>query len=80
MARSINRSLDEALAIALLKQDHTAQFFAYHARWRARNAEGDTQRARLELGAAEYTMRYVDESSPEAREIRDAAVAARTAS
>ena len=64
--------LDEALALALLKQDHPAQFFVYHARWRARLAEGNSERAQLELAAAQYALRYVDEASPEAREVLQA--------
>lgn len=62
--------LDEALALALVKQDHPAQFFVYHARWRARLAEGDRERAQLELSATQYAMRYVDEAGPEAQEVR----------
>jgi tetratricopeptide (TPR) repeat protein len=62
--------LNEALALALDKEDHAAQFFIYHARWRVRLAEGDRERAPLELSAAQYAIRYVDEAGPEAREVR----------
>lgn len=64
--------LDNALAAALVNQDHPAQFFIYHARWRGRRAAGDHERARLELSAARYAMRYADENCAEAREVRAA--------
>jgi len=62
--------LHEALVVAISEHDHAAQFYVYHARWRARLAEGDEEKALLELSAAQYAMRYVDAAGPEAWEIR----------
>lgn len=62
--------LREALANAISQKDQTAEFRAHHALWKAYGAAGDRERAELELKAALYFVRFVDESTEEVAEIR----------
>lgn len=62
--------LREALAAAISQKDQMAEFRAHHALWKAYQAAGDTERADLELKAALYFVRFVDESTEEVAEIR----------
>jgi membrane associated rhomboid family serine protease/tetratricopeptide (TPR) repeat protein len=62
--------LREALASAISQKDQMAEFRAHHALWKAYQAAGDGERADLELKAALYFVRFVDESTEEVAEIR----------
>jgi hypothetical protein len=62
--------LREALAAAISQKDQMAEFRSHHALWKAYQAAGDTERADLELKAALYFVRFVDESTEEVAEIR----------
>ena len=62
--------LREALASAISEKDAMGEFRAHHALWKAYLAAGDRERAELELKAALYFVRFVDESTEEVAEIR----------
>ena len=62
--------LREALASAISQKDQMAEFRAHHSLWKAYQAAGDKERAELELKAALYFVRFVDESTEEVAEIR----------
>lgn len=62
--------LREALASAISQKDQMAEFRAHHALWKAYGAALDRERAELELKAALYFVRFVDESTEEVAEIR----------
>jgi tetratricopeptide (TPR) repeat protein len=62
--------LREALASAISQKDQTGEFRAHHALWKAYAAAGERERADLELKAALYFVRFVDESTEEVAEIR----------
>jgi len=62
--------LNRALGLATMTEDHDAQFYAQHALWKAHEARGRRQEAKVARTAAEFHIRYVDEDSPEADEVR----------
>ncbi len=64
------KSLEEGLGQAVLSGDRHAEFVAHHHLWKAHEAGGDRERARFELQAARYFVRFVDEASPDADEVR----------
>jgi tetratricopeptide (TPR) repeat protein len=63
-------ALSEALAKAMLLKERNGQFLAHYFLWKAYLAVGDSDRAALELESARYFVRFVDEASAEADEIR----------
>ncbi len=63
----LQRALGQAIQIA----DRNAEFAARYCLWKAHVQLGDKDRARFELDAAIYCVRFVDESSKEADEIRE---------
>ncbi|RMG44445.1 MAG: helix-turn-helix domain-containing protein [Acidobacteria bacterium] len=65
------RVLNEGLARAISLGDKDAQFHAHYQLWKAHAALGDEERARFEEGAARYFVRFVDEVSDAAREVRE---------
>jgi tetratricopeptide (TPR) repeat protein len=62
-------ALRTGLADAMLRRDQNAQFTAHFHLWKAHESLGDLDRARLELEAATYFVRFVDDQSPESLEI-----------
>jgi transcriptional regulator with XRE-family HTH domain len=62
-------SLRKALGEAILVGDRHAQFIAHFHKWKAYEVAGDAERARLELDAATYFVRFVDDQSKESLEI-----------
>lgn len=62
--------LRAALAEALTEGDRHAEFHAHHGLWKAYTALGQGDQATFELGAAVHYVRFVDEASEEAREVR----------
>jgi tetratricopeptide (TPR) repeat protein len=68
-------ALREALAEAISLKDQSAEFRAHHALWKAYEGVGDRERAELELKAALYFVRYMDESTEEVAEVRAVQVA-----
>lgn len=63
--------LNEGLAAAVSTSDHAAQFYAHYYLWKVHDGLGDSDRSDLELEAARYFVRFVDESSEEVTEIRN---------
>ncbi len=63
-------ALQEGLGQAVLLGDRHAEFLAHHHLWKAYQNLGDGERARFELQAAGYFVRFIDEASPEADEVR----------
>jgi tetratricopeptide (TPR) repeat protein len=63
-------TLNMALAGALSAKDEVCQFHAHFYLWKAYTRRGEAQRADLELRAAEYFVRFLDDETPETAEIR----------
>jgi tetratricopeptide (TPR) repeat protein len=63
--------LQQALGQAIQMGDRNAEFAARYCLWKAHLQLGDHDRARFEFEAASYCVRFVDEASPEAEEIRE---------
>jgi tetratricopeptide (TPR) repeat protein len=63
--------LQQALGQAIQVGDRNAEFVARYCLWKAHAELGDQDRARFEFEAASYCVRFVDEASPEADEIRE---------
>jgi tetratricopeptide (TPR) repeat protein len=63
-------AVNKGLSGAVLHEDKNAQFFAHYYLWKAHQALGDRERGRFELEAARYFVRFTDEASPEAKELR----------
>jgi tetratricopeptide (TPR) repeat protein len=63
-------ALSEALAKAMLLKERHGQFLAHYHLWKTYEAVGDVDRAALELESARYFVRFVDEASAEADEVR----------
>lgn len=63
-------ALDEALSRSIAAQDTLTQFYAHYYLWKAHSSLGNPQRADVELNAARYFVRFVDEVTPETGEIR----------
>ncbi len=64
-------TLRQALGQAIHLGDRNAEFAARYGLWKAHLELGDQDRARFELQAASYCVRFVDEASAEADEIRE---------
>lgn len=64
-------ALREALADALRLEDKNGEFHAHYRLHKTFEALGDSERARLELEAARYFVRFVDDAHPEADEVRE---------
>ena len=62
--------LRQALGQAVLTDDRNARLVAHHHLWKAYSASGDRARAQVELDSARSLVRYVDDLSEEADEIR----------
>jgi tetratricopeptide (TPR) repeat protein len=62
--------LRQALGQAVLSEDRNARLLAHHHLWKAYSASGDRARAQVELDSARSLVRYVDDRSEEADEIR----------
>lgn len=62
--------LREVLAWSIREDDRVTRFYAHHDLWKAYQALGDADRATLELRAAKDHLRFVDELTPETREVR----------
>lgn len=62
--------LNQALASAIELDDLAAQFNAHYHLWKAYVAMGNEMRAEFELNASKAHLRYTDEDSLEAREVR----------
>ena len=63
--------LQQALGQAIQVGDRNAEFAARYCLWKAHRELGDQDRARFEFEAASYCVRFVDQASPEADEIRE---------
>ena len=64
------KTLREALTAAVETDDSFLQFYAHYGLWKAHLAIGDKDRAAHELQSAQFFVRHVDESTPEADEVR----------
>jgi tetratricopeptide (TPR) repeat protein len=62
--------LRKALGQAVLMEDRNARLLAHHHLWKAYSASGDRARAQVELDSARSLIRFVDDGSEEANEIR----------
>jgi tetratricopeptide (TPR) repeat protein len=62
--------LREALGQAVLLGDKNAEFLAHYRLWKAYESTGDKERARVERETAKYFVRFVDDHSSEADEVR----------
>jgi tetratricopeptide (TPR) repeat protein len=62
--------LNEGLGQAVLLRDRSAEFHAHHSLWKAFERLGDADRAQYERKAAEFFVRFIDDHSPEADEVR----------
>jgi tetratricopeptide (TPR) repeat protein len=70
---SVGESLEllrEALGQAVLLGDKNAEFLAHYYLWKGYESIGDRDRSRVEREAASYFVRFVDDHSSEADEIR----------
>ncbi len=70
---SAQRGLDtllEALGHAVSLRNHHGQFLGHYHLWKTYARLGECERARIELESAGYFVRFVDEVSPEADEVR----------
>ncbi len=63
-------AVHEALGKAVATRDNVLQFHAHHALWKAHTALDNRRRANLELTAAGYFVRFIDQRAPEAVEVR----------
>lgn len=63
-------ALRQSLAQAILLRDRQAEFLAHYHLWKAYVSLGDGEQARLEFESASYFVRFVQDVSPEAEEIR----------
>jgi len=61
-----------ALAEAVTDGDRHGEFHAHHGLWKAHTALGQKDQAAFELGSARHYVRFVDDASDEAREVREA--------
>jgi len=64
------RTLREALGEAVRLGDRNGEFLAHYYLWKTHEKLGDNDRARFELQAARYFVRFIDDHSPEAEEVR----------
>jgi tetratricopeptide (TPR) repeat protein len=64
-------ALADALGAATTAQDEACQFHAHYHLWKAYEALRDPARAAVELHAAQYHVRFLDETTPEAVEVRE---------
>jgi tetratricopeptide (TPR) repeat protein len=62
--------LRAGLAGAVVLGDRNAQLMAHHRLWKTYASLGDEEQARVELAAATQLVRFVDDCSPEAEELR----------
>ncbi len=65
------KALEKALADAIAQDDRSSRFYAHYHLWEVANDSGDESRARLELDAAVYHVRFIDDVTPEANRIRE---------
>jgi transcriptional regulator with XRE-family HTH domain len=63
--------LRDVLAWAIQEDDRILRFYAHHALFKAYEALGDAVRATAEFRAAEDHAQFVDEVTPETREVRN---------
>jgi tetratricopeptide (TPR) repeat protein len=63
-------ALSAALGAATASQDEVCQFHAHYHLWKTYEKLGDPARAGVELHAAQYHLRFLDETTPEAVEVR----------
>ena len=63
-------ALRKGLGEAVVQEDRSGQFYAHYNLWKAHEHLGDSDRARFEIEAARYFVRFTDQASPEANEIR----------
>jgi tetratricopeptide (TPR) repeat protein len=66
-------ALNASLAEAMLLDNKLIEFHVHYNLWKTYETIGDRDRERFEFEAASYFVRFIDESSNEAREIRDLA-------
>ncbi len=66
--------LREALGGAVTEGDRHAEFHAHHCLWNAYSTLGEKDQATFELAAARNCVRFVDETSEEAEEVRSMAL------
>lgn len=64
--------LRTALGEAVTEGDRLAEFYAHHGLWKAYLALDQREQAAFELAAARHYLRFVDEASEEAEEVRAA--------
>jgi transcriptional regulator with XRE-family HTH domain len=69
-AKAGTDQLTQGLSEAVRAKDPNAEFVAHYQLWKAHLALQNHDRAALELGAACYFVRFVDEHAPEVDEIR----------
>lgn len=67
-------SLRSALSEAVAEGDRHAEFHAHHGLWKAYTRLNQPDQARFELAAARHYVRFLDEASDEAAEVRSADV------
>ena len=64
------RMLSEGLGEAVRLGNRRGEFLAHYYLWKTHEKLDDTDRARFELQAARYFVRFIDDHSPEADEVR----------
>ena len=64
------RTLREGLGDSVRLGNRQGEFLAHYYLWKAHEELGDTDRSRFELQAARYFVRFIDDHSPEADEVR----------
>ena len=62
--------LRAGLAETITRDDDSVRFYAHYYLWKVYSKQRDAARAQVELEAARYYVRFVDESSDEARDVR----------
>jgi tetratricopeptide (TPR) repeat protein len=63
--------LGQALEQGVALENKYLEFHAHYYLWKAYAATGQTDRSRFELHSASYFLGFIDENSPEAKEIRE---------
>jgi len=74
-SREILRSV---LADSMVANDNRTSFYAHYYLWKAEQALGNAARASVELNEAAYYLSYVDQTEPEAADVRAHRPRART--
>lgn len=69
-AESGLEELRKALAQSVVLENKHCEFHAHYALWKAYEKTGDTERMKFEFQSAGYFVKFIDDTSAEAREFR----------